>query len=125
MATDILNSYIQTFIVYLLRENDDVITVSTRYLSPNNDTYELDKRTISPVMIQTTQSIQELRPEISTVYPFRAPVELDYDNSAILLSPSVSAIPTASQDYYVPIYFERYKTDVVSLLDKDFVELTV
>jgi hypothetical protein len=29
------------------------------------------------------------------------------------------------QDYYVPIYFERYKQDVVLLIDKEFTELTV
>lgn len=125
MAIDILNSYIPKFLVNLNRENEDVITVTTNYLSPDGDAYELDTRTISPVMIQTTESLQELKPEISTTYPFRGPVKLDYDNSTLLFTPSLTSVPTASQDYYAPIYFERYKQEVTSVINKDFTELSV
>lgn len=125
MATDILNSYIPKFLVDLNRNNEDVITVTTNYFSPDGDAYQLDKRTVSPSVIQTTQSLQELKPEISDVFPFRAPVKIDYDNSTLLLTPSISSVPTASQDYYAPIYFERYKQDVISVINRDFTELTV
>jgi hypothetical protein len=125
MATDILKTYIPKFLVELNRQNEDIITVTTNYFSPSGDAYQLDKRAVSPIVIQTTQSLSELKPEISTVYPFRAPVKLDYDNSTLLQVPSVDTVPTSSQDYYVPIYFERYKQDVVLLIDKEFTELTV
>lgn len=122
---DILQSYIPKFIVDLNRDNEDVIKVSTRYFSPEGDVYELDKRTVSPSVIQTTQSLQELRPETSDVYPFAVVTPKDYDNSTILLSPSVETFVTASQNYYAPVYFERYNFDVINVIDKNFNELTV
>lgn len=125
MATNILNSYIPKFLVDLKRNNEDVITVTTQYLSTDGDVYQLDTRTVSTSSIQTTQSLQELQPEISLVFPFRGPVKLDYDNSTLMLVPSITTVPTASQDYYAPVSFERYKQDVVALIDKEFSELTV
>jgi hypothetical protein len=122
---NILDSYIPKYLVDLKRNNDDVITVTTNYLSPAGDVYELDTRTISPVMIQTTQSLQDLKPEISTVYPFKIVMPLDPDGSTVLISPTPTAAPTASQGYYVPIYFERYQTQVVENIDRTFTELTV
>lgn len=122
---NILDSYIPKFLVELNRNNDDVINVTTRYLSTDGDVYELDKRAISPIMVQTTQSIQELRPEISNVYPFKVITPIDPDGSTVILSPTIEAIPTASQGYYVPIYFERYRTDIVENINKNFTELTV
>ena len=122
---NILNSYIPKFIVDLNRNNDDIITVRTNYLSPEGDVYELDTRTISPVLIQTTQSLQELQPEISTVYPFKIVTPLDPDGSTVLLSPTINSLPTASQGYYVPIYFERYRAEFVENIDRSFTELTV
>jgi hypothetical protein len=122
---NILDSYIPKFIVDLNRNNEDIITVRTNYLSPEGDVYELDTRTISPVLIQTTQSLEELQPEISTVYPFKIVTPLDPDGSTVLLSPTPTAIPTASQGYYVPIYFERYQSEFVQNVDRNFTELTV
>lgn len=124
MASNILNSYIPKFLVNLNRENEDVIIVTTNYFSPNGDSYVLDKRTISPSLIQTTQSLQELKPEISNVFPYRYPLPIEYDGANLFLSPSVDTEPTASQDYYTPIYFERYNTDVLNNIDKSFTELT-
>lgn len=124
MASNILNSYIPKFLVNLNRENEDVIVVTTNYFSPAGDAYQLDKRTISPSLIQTTQSLQELKPEISNVYPYRYPTPIEYDGSTLLLSPTVDTEPTASQDYYTPIYFERYNQDVINNIDKSFTELT-
>jgi hypothetical protein len=122
---NILDSYIPKFIVDLNRNNDDIITVRTNYLSPEGDVYELDTRTISPVLVQTTQSLEELQPEISTVYPFKIVTPLDPDGSTVLLSPTPLFAPTASQGYYVPIYFERYQLEFVQNVDRNFTELTV
>lgn len=125
MASNILNSYIPKILVELNRNNDDVITVSTNYLSPKGDVYTLDRETISPILLQTTQSLQELQPEISIKYPFKIVTPLDYDGSTIVISPSVETQPTASQGYYVPIYFERYVPEILALINSDFTELTV
>lgn len=122
---NILDSYIPKFIVDLQRENDTVITVTTRYFSPEGDIYELDERTISPILIQTTQSLQELRPEISNVYPFKIVTPLDYDGTTLILVPGVDTVPTASQGYYTPIYFERYNQEVIRNIESTFTELTV
>lgn len=122
---NILNSYIPKFLVDLNRENDDVITVTTNYLSPQGDVYVLDTRAINPVIIQTTQSLQELQPEISTVYPFKIVTPIDVDGSTIILSPTPETQPTASQGYYVPIYFERYRQEFMESINKTFTELTV
>ena len=42
----------------------------------------------------------------------------------MLQSPSMTTQPTASQGYYVPIYFERYNADVIRNIDTRFTELT-
>lgn len=120
---NILDSYIPKFLVNLQKNNEEVITVTTRYFSPTGDVYELDTRTISPLLTQTTQSLQELRPEISNVYPFKIVTPIDIDGSTVLLSPTVASSPTASQGYYVPVYFERYKTTFVQNINKQFTEL--
>lgn len=122
---NILDSYIPKFIVELNRNNDDIITVTTEYLSPEGDIYELDKRSVSPILVQTTQSLQELRPEISTVYPFKIVTPVDVDGATIIVSATPNTIPTASQGYYVPIYFERYQTEFVQNVNREFTELTV
>lgn len=122
---DILNSYIPKFLVDLKRNNDDVIKVSTQYLSNDGYQYELVEETISPVLLQTTQSLQELRPEVSNVFPFKTVTSIQPDGSTLLLTPSVETVPTASQGYYVPIYFERYSQTVIQNIDKTFTELTV
>ncbi len=123
--TNILDSYIPKFLVDLNRNNEDIITVSTNYLSREGDVYVLDTRTVSPVLVQTTQSLQELRPEISNVYPFKIVTPVDIDGSVIIQSPTPDVNPTASQGYYVPVYFERYKTTFMENVDKTFTELTV
>jgi len=121
---NILDSYIPKFLVNLQKDNEEVITVTTRYFSPTGDVYELDTRTISPLLTQTTQSLQELRPEISNVYPFKIVTPIDIDGATVLSSPTINSVPTASQGYYVPIYFERYKTDFMQNIDKTFTELS-
>lgn len=123
MASNILSSYIPKYLVELERNNEDIISVQTNYFSPDGDVYVLDKRAISPVLIPTTQSIQELQPRTSNVYPFAAVTSVEFDGSTLIMSPSVNTIPTASQYYYIPIYFERYNTDVLGTIDKTFLEL--
>jgi len=121
---NIFNSYIPKFLVDLKKDNEDIIIVSSSYFSPEGDVYELDTRTLSPNLLQTTQSLQELQPEISTVYPFKIVTPLDFDGSTMIQSPSMTTQPTASQGYYAPIYFERYNPDVVRNIDTQFTELT-
>lgn len=121
---NIFNSYIPKFVVNLNKNNEDIIFVSESYFSPSGDIYELDKRTVAPIVIQTTQSLNELVPEVSDTYPFKIVTPIDEDGATILLSPSVDSVPTASQHYYAPIYFERYLPEVLNNLDKTFVELT-
>lgn len=116
----VFNSYIPKFLVSNPNVNDDIITVTTKYFSPDGDVYELDTRTIAPILIQTTQSLQELQPEISNVYPFKIVTPLDFDGATILQSPGATTTPTASQGYYAPIYFERYNLDVVQNINKNF-----
>lgn len=123
--SNILESFVPKFLVNLKKANDDIITVSTRNFSPEGDVFVVDKRVVSPSVIQTTQSLQELQPEISEVYPYKIVTPLDYDGSTIIISPSINTIPTASQGYYVPIYFERYNSDIVRNINKNFTELTV
>lgn len=123
--SNILNSYIPKFLVDLKRNNDDILKVSTRYLSADGYQYELVEETVSPVLVQTTQSLQELQPEISNVFPFKTVTSVQPDGSTLILTPSVDTVPTASQGYYVPIYFERYSQTVIQNIDKVFTELTV
>jgi hypothetical protein len=122
---NIFQSYIPKFLVDVINTNNDIITVTTKYFSPSEDVYELDTRTVAPVLVQTTQSLQELQPEISNVYPFKIVTPIDFDGATILQSPGVNTTPTASQGYYVPIYFERYDPDVIRNIDTTFIELTV
>lgn len=123
--SNVLESFVPKFLVNLRKNNDDVVTVSTRNFSPEGDVYVIDKRVISPSVIQTTQSLQELQPEISYTYPYKIVTPLDYDGSTIIISPSINTIPTASQGYYAPIYFERYNRTVLNNIDRQFTELTV
>lgn len=122
---DILDSYIPKFLVDLARNNEDVIKVTTKYLSPEGDVYELDTRAISPILVQTTQSLEELQPEISNVYPFKIITPVDVDGSTVILSPTPTTAPTASQGYYAPIYFERYRQEFMQNINREFLELTV
>lgn len=121
---DIFNSYVPKFIVNLQTNNEDITYVSSSYLSAEGDVYKLDKRILTPILTQTTQSLQELKPETSDMYPFKIVTPIDVDGSTVILSPSVTAEPTASQGYYTPIYFERYQIDFLRNIDKTFSELT-
>ena len=121
---NIFESYLPKIIVEIEKLNTDSITINTNYFSPQGDSYVLEKRTLSPVLIQTTQSLNELKPVTSSIYPYKIVTPLDFDGSTIVISPSIQTFPTASQSYYAPIYFERYNEEVMRSVDKTFFELT-
>ncbi len=120
---EIFRSYISKLQVSVKKNNDDIIFVSSSYLSPQGDVFVLDQRTVSPAVIPTVQSVQELSPETSTVYPYKVVPPLDFDSASIILSPTINTPVTASQNYYTPVYFERYEPTIISALNKTFNEL--
>lgn len=123
--SNILNSYIPKFLIDVDENNKDVIFVSSSNFSPEGDVYELDIRTVSPNVIQTTQTLNELQPEVSTEYPFKIVTPIDVDGVTIVLSPrDAETFPTASQHYYAPLYFERFDPEFIRKVDKSFKELT-
>lgn len=122
---NILNSYIPKFLINLNRSNEDIIFVSSSNFSPEGDVYELDLRTVAPNVIQTTQSLNELQPEVSDTYPFKIVTPIDIDGATLVLtSRNEEARPTASQHYYAPTYFDRYKSEFMNSIDKAFTELS-
>lgn len=122
--SDIFNTYISKVYIQSQTTNNDIVSIETKFFSDEGDVFTLDRRTLTPNILITTQSLAELKPEISDTYPFKiVPPVLD-DGTTILLSPTVDTPVTASQNYYVPIYFERYDADVMRRIDKDFNELT-
>ncbi len=123
--SNFLDSFLQKFLVTLPKNNDDIITVTTQNFSQEGDIFTVDTRVINPSVIPTTQSLAELQPEISYTHPFKIVTPLDYDGSTIIVSPNIETQPTASQGYYVPIYFERYNREVMANIDRDFTELTL
>lgn len=124
--TSVFDTYIPKFLVTLKRkQNDDLIVVSSSKFSDNGDVYTLDTRVVSPNVIPTQESLDNLQPEVSDVYPYKVVMPLDNDSSVILQTPTLQNAPTASQFYYAPLYFERYKPEVVAVIGKEFTELTV
>ena len=123
--SDIFRSYISKVYVQSVAENDDVIVVSTKYLSPEGDYFTLDRRAIDPTLLLTTSSLDELRPEVSDVYPFKIVPPVLEDGTTSLVSRTLISPVTASQNYYVPIYFERLEADIIRNITKEFTELTV
>lgn len=122
--SNILDTYIPKFLVALKnKENDDVIFVSSSNFSTNGDVYVLDTRTIVPNVIATNESNNELQPDVSDVYPYKIVPEIDIDGATIVYTPTLENDPTASQHYYAPLYFERYKTEIVNAINKQFTEL--
>jgi hypothetical protein len=118
---DVLNTYIPQFLVDRKKDNNDIVTVTSQYLLGGN-IFELDSRVISPNIVQTDESLSELKPEISFVYPYKIVLPTDEDGASVLLSRNVNTPVTASQNYYIPLYFERYDTNIIRALNKDFEE---
>jgi hypothetical protein len=120
---EIFQSYISKVFISVNTSNNDVIKISSQKFSPAGDVYELDRRVISPNIIQTEKSLDELKPEISNTFPFKVVPPIDADGSVVILSPTAETEVTASQNYYVPVYFERYNLDILREIDKEFTEL--
>jgi hypothetical protein len=120
---DIFTSYISKLLINRRGDNDDVIKVRTTALSRDGDIYDFDKRITFPQVIQTEDSIAELKPEVSEIYPYKIVLPVEEDGSNLLVSPSVSTEVTASQNYYIPVYFERYDPTVLRRIDREFSEL--
>lgn len=120
---DIFQSYISKVFVESQTENSDVVTIDTNFLSPEGDTFILERKVLSPNLIETTSSLNQLQPEVSTVYPYKSVPPREKDGSVLLYSRTIDTPVTASQNYYVPIYFERYDPEVLRNIDKEFTEL--
>ena len=122
---NIFQSYISKVFIESQTQNSDVVIIETNFLSPGGDSFTLERRVLEPVLLETTSSINELRPEISNQYPFKTVPSRDTDGSVILYSRTIDTPVTASQNYYAPIYFERYTPEILQRIDKNFTELTV
>lgn len=122
--SNIFDTYLPKFLVNLQRENEDVLYLSSSKFSPEGDVYTVDVRAVAPNVLQSEQSVQELKPNVSDVYPFKIVLPLEEDSSNLLQIPSARSFPTASQYYYVPMYFERYTRDTYDTVDKQFRELS-
>jgi hypothetical protein len=122
-SRNITQNFISKLYVNVNARNDDIIKITTRKFSSSGDTFELDTRAILPSVIQTEKSINELNPEISNTYPFKVVVPVDEAGKTTIYSPTIDYEVTASQSYYVPVYFERYDPDIIREIDKEFREL--
>jgi hypothetical protein len=123
MANNILRSSVNKLIINSDFQNTDVVQIQTNVLSPDGDVFTIDRRLIQPSYVQTTGSVVQYEPEISTVYPYKIETPRDTDGATILLSPDIDIPVTASQNYYTKLYYERYNIDVLRVLDKQFSEL--
>jgi hypothetical protein len=117
------DTYLPRFLVERRAKNGDVVTVTSQYLDEGN-IYELDQRVIVPQVVQTEESLLELKPEVSEIFPFKIVLPVEDDGSTLLLSRTVTTPVTASQNYYIPLYFERYNVNIMRAINKDFEELT-
>jgi len=122
-SQNILRGYISKVFIDTKTSNDDVITVTTKKFSPTEEIFELDRRVISPSVLQTEKNLEELEPEVSDVYPFAVVPPEDPNGKTILYSPTIENEVTASQNYYVPVYFERYDLDILREINREFEEL--
>ena len=122
---EIFRNYISKILINQNKNNEDITKINTQFLSNEGDVFTLDVRTLSPIVIPTTSSIQGLQPEVSSMYPFKIVPPIESDGTSLLLSPNIRTSVTASQNYYSPIYFERYRKVVLEAIDREFVELTV
>lgn len=127
---EVFSSYVSKVQASARLNSGDVLFVSSSNLSVDEfstgptDVFKIDKRTIPTSITQTTQSLNDLRPEISTTYPYKIVPPLDFDSASIILSPTIETPVTASQNYYVPVYFERYNRSILQIIDKEFKQLT-
>lgn len=100
--------------------------VSVNYRNPDIVTIPGSNLTkLVPDLKKFLDNSQQLDLEISTEYPFKIITPTAEDSSSIILSPSLTTFPTASQSYYVPLYAERFIKDFSLALTREFTELVV
>jgi hypothetical protein len=119
--TDVFNTYLPRFLADRKKDNNDIVTITSQYLE-NNNIYEIDQRVIEPNVVQTEESLIDLKPEVSSVYPYKIVLPTEEDGATLLLSRTINTPVTASQNYYIPLYFERYNVDIMRAINKDFEE---
>lgn len=116
-------TYLSNVLANINKENGDITTITTQYFSDDGDVFEIDNRVLRTSALLTTSSLEELKPEISNVYPYKVVTPQLPNGSTLILSPSIETIPTASQNYYTSIKFERYQPSILRALDRQFTEL--
>lgn len=121
---NIQQTYISKVIVKSSKNAGKTIKISSNYLSPSGDVFTLEGSVIEDVAINSQESINDLSPEISTTYPYKVVTPIEPDGSTLILSPDVNTTPTASQNYYAPVVFERYQRPILTAIDRQFTELT-
>lgn len=117
-------TYVPSFLNSVKGANQEIVLVSSSVFSPQGDVFTLNFGTLNTNTIITTQSFNDLVVETSEIYPRKIVPPTDTDGSTILLITAVTSAPTASQNYYVPLRFERFKQQVTNLIDRQFIELT-
>ena len=116
-------SYVSVVYADAKKDNPGKILVTTEYLSPEGDTFELVSEAIPQNAILDSVYQETLRPETSSVYPYKVVVGRTQNGSAVIYAPNIETFVTASQNYYTPMKFERYEPSVIRSLDKTFLEL--
>lgn len=116
-------TYLSNVLANINKANGDIVTITTSYFSDASDTFEVDNRVLKTSAVLTTSSLDDLNPEVSEIYPYKVVTPQLANGSTLILSPSIETFPTASQNYYVPIIFERYQPSILRAIDKQFIEL--
>jgi len=123
MANNVLRSSVNKVIINSDFQNTDIVQIETNVLSSEGDVFSVDRRLVQPSYIQTTGSVVQYEPEVSSVYPYKIETPRDTDGATILFSPDIETPVTASQNYYTKVYYERYNLEILRQLDKVFTEL--
>jgi hypothetical protein len=116
-------TFVPTKIVDSKKQNEDIVNVEYKKLDDDNFVYTIYQRELSPSILLTESDLFELKPEVSEIYPFKIVTPVSDEGVTEILAPSITSHPTASQNYYIPIYTEYYVHDVLRLIDRSFVEL--
>jgi hypothetical protein len=119
----LFDTFIPKKIVDSKKQNRDVVEVEYKQLDDNNLTYAIYQREISPSVLHSEDDLFELKPEVSQIYPFKIVTPVNDEGMTEILTPGITSHPTASQNYYIPVYIEYYDHNVLRLIDREFTEL--
>jgi hypothetical protein len=119
----LFDTFISKKLVDSKKKNRDFVDVEYTKLDDNDVPYTIYRREISPSILHTEEDLIELKPEVSDIYPFKIVTPTNADGVTEILTPSLTAYPTASQNYYIPVYTEYYTHEVLRLIDREFREL--